>query len=1021
MYAQLMFATRKYAAPGAMTLALMLTVAVAASPASGQQAGTITGQVLAAQTQQPVASVQVFIANLNIGTLSQSNGRYLLQNVPPGTHTLTAERIGYRTMTQDVQVAAGGTVVINLQVSTEALALNEIIVTGTPGGTQRRAIGNAVGRVDMSTAVQDAGATSLQSVLGSRVAGLSLNAGSGGAPGTGGVIRVRGLSSFSLTNEPIVYIDGIRMDNNSNAGVGGGQMNRINDIDPSSIESIEVIKGPAAATLYGTEASSGVIQIITKRGVPGAPVIDVSMQVGANWLQRPAERAGITYWRNPTGGELLSFNLYEFEKETGLVGDAFSTGLLQSYDASVRGGTEAIRYYGFLGFDNSVGIEPQSYHKRKSARLNLDMTLHETLDAELGLGVVRNAQRLVGTTVYGTFHGLRWGRPDRIGVSRGWYRAPPEHTRRLEFTDKVDRFTGSLRLSHTPTEWLTQRLVVGADVGSAIDDELWPKVALGQQTYYGGRDNGRRDTEIDDVQLLTLDYGATVDYDLSPSINTQTSVGLQYYKNETHFRRLIGDVFPVPSVTTIGGTAVTSASENFVENATAGAYIQEQFGWNNRIFVTAAVRADDNSAFGTNFDAAVYPKFSAAWVISEEPFWNVGVIDELRIRSAWGASGMQPDVFAARRLYDPRPAIGSVSAISPGAVGNPDLKPERGEELELGFDVSLLDGRLSAELTHYRRTTTDAILRRAIAPSEGFPGIQFINAGEVRSWGTELALNANLVQGSSFRWDVGFTGSQMGNRIEDLGEAPPFSVPGRHWNTLSNRHTEGFSLGAFHHVQVVSAELEPVTNAVINVMCVAGPDALDQVLPCAEAERIYWSEANPTWEVGFQTSVTIGQNLRLSARIDAKGGHRKTNVDLMATQTGFFNTFHSNNLDQFPIYQAYRSVVGREPTGLYRADFAKLREVSATYTLPQSWTSDFGMSRASISVSGRNLATLWAPGKFVQLPNMDGQLRGPGNPEGGPDRIWDPEMDNSHVVLSAHNVGIIPPVASVVSTIRLTF
>ena len=202
------------------------------------------------------------------------------------------------------------------------------------------------------------------------------------------------------------------------------------------------------------------------------------------------------------------------------------------------------------------------------------------------------------------------------------------------------------------------------------------------------------------------------DYDVTESLNTQTSFGGQYYQKKEQSRGSLGLVFPTGVVTTISGAATTSADEDFVENVTAGVYIQEQLGWNDRLFLTGAVRWDDNSAFGENFDAAVYPKLSGTWVISEEDFFDVGMINQLRLRSAWGKSGRQPDIFAAQRFYDPNTGPGGVSVLTPGTIGNPDLKPETSSEIEVGADLSMFDDRLSASFTYYDRTTKDAILQR---------------------------------------------------------------------------------------------------------------------------------------------------------------------------------------------------------------------------------------------------------------------------------------------------------------------
>jgi TonB-dependent SusC/RagA subfamily outer membrane receptor len=276
--------------------AALIAVWLALAPGlHAQQVGTISGRVTDASSGAPVPALQVHIADLGLGVLTTQDGRYTLSNVPAGTHSLQFLRIGYRSVTEPVAVAAGQNTVVNVQVSQTALALDEVIVTGTPGGTQRRAIGNAVVRLNAADVAATRPITSMQDVLQGRTPGLAIGR-AGGNVGEGGFIRIRGVSSLTLGTQPLIYVDGIRMDNSTNLGpnlptTGAGQAaaSALNDLNPNDIESIEVIKGPAAATLYGTEASAGVIQIITKRGQSGAPAVRGSHQPGD---ELPVERPG---------------------------------------------------------------------------------------------------------------------------------------------------------------------------------------------------------------------------------------------------------------------------------------------------------------------------------------------------------------------------------------------------------------------------------------------------------------------------------------------------------------------------------------------------------------------------------------------------------------------------------------------------------------------------------------------------------------------------------------------------------
>ncbi|MGH2395126.1 MAG: carboxypeptidase-like regulatory domain-containing protein, partial [Candidatus Limnocylindria bacterium] len=320
-------------------------VAGAAGAAALQQpTGAVSGAVTDTRTGGPLVGVQVSIGGSGLGVLTNEQGRYTIENVPAGQVTVVVESLGFANVERAVTVASGQTVTVDVQLTMTAVDLDEIVVTGTAGGTQRRAIGNVVATVNADEVLARAPIDNVDQLLGQRTPGLMMLPGTGQV-GTGSAIRIRGNSSLSLTNEPIIYIDGVRMDSNPRRGPGqrgGANVSRLNDIHPSDIESIEIIKGPAAATLYGTEASNGVVQIITKRGASGNVQFDVSTRIGTNWLWNPEGRTGLRFMPDPDRpGELFGFNVYEHERLNG-TGPIFGYGLLQSYNLSLRGGTDFV-------------------------------------------------------------------------------------------------------------------------------------------------------------------------------------------------------------------------------------------------------------------------------------------------------------------------------------------------------------------------------------------------------------------------------------------------------------------------------------------------------------------------------------------------------------------------------------------------------------------------------------------------------------------------------------------------------
>lgn len=895
--------------------------------------------------------------------------------------------IGYRPVAETVAV---GRTDLLFELSEAAVALDQIVVTGTAGGQRSRAIGNVVGTLDAAELQEIAPATDVQQMLNGQVPGVRIMS-TGGAVGTGGVMRIRGAASVSLAGDPLVYIDGVRVSGGSTGGVGtfafpGGRApNRINDLNPNDIESIEVIKGPAAATLYGTEASNGVIQIITKKGAPGAPRVSLDMSYGAYWLPDAINYFPPTYYRcsgvsnkpevDPRlqcePGEIVPVNVLALDKE--LRGQEwFHTGHSPSFATQVTGGTETVRYFFSGGWSRQEGYVPYNWKNGLTGRASLGYTPTEQLSFDFNLGFVRSRAQ-TATPQQAVTTAIMWacpapgceagtGLPGALdGERRGYIGYLPEiYEDEIEAYQDVDRTTAGLTVNYNPFEWFTHRLTIGGDFTNLRDTELF------RATGSVGNSNNEGSKEVGSSRGLyvTTDYAASAIWNATPDFTLTTSAGAQFYQRTLESASAEGERFALEALETVSSGAVRTASEDFQENKTFGVYFQEQVGWNDRVFVTAAVRGDDNSAFGENFNFVVYPKFSASWVLSEEPFLaDLDWLNTLRLRTAWGRAGQQPDVFDAVRTYEPIAGYEGEAAITPENIGNPDLKPEVGDEWEVGFDAGLLDDRLSIQFTGYRQRTIDALIRVPVLPSLGFPGVQLQNLGEIRNQGIELSVNAGLYRGADATFDLGVSLSSAENEVVELGSQPFViqSVGNGQYNV------EGFPIASLFGRRVVSAEVvEP--GSVTDVMCEGGERVPGTnfsrgggaPVPCADAPDVYWGQPLPEWEGSVSGNLTLFQNLTIYGLVDFIHGRTWLNGDIRSAHQSFLNTLHAVQGTD-PILEGYYSLgqEGRPQIGMMSGDFAKLRVVSASYRLPQSWAQRVGASSLDLTVSGQNLATLW--------------------------------------------------------------
>ncbi len=1009
--------------------ALLLFAALLVGRATQAQTGRVTGQVTDSATARPLQEVQILVMDggrIQASARTDAAGRYTLANVG-GDVRLRARALGYAPKDRVMTVRPGETVSADFALTQRSVQLDQVVVTGTGGAVERRAVGNVVETINAESVMQSAAPRSVEQLIGARTPGVIVLPATGQI-GTGAQLRIRSVGSLSLGTDPIVYLDGVRMDADPSRGPaqrGGAGASRLNDINPEDIESVEIIKGPAAATLYGTEASNGVVQIITKRGKTGAARWDMSTRQGTNWLANPEGRAG-ELWAKDANGQLISFNLYKREIDQGN-GPIFTTGRNQGYALSLNGGTDATRYYLSSSFDHDKGVVPWNWEKKFGGRANVDVEPNTKLRLQGSLGYIRDRIRLAqpGEINPDPFSNLVWGRISLIPTTGGFGFAPRSLWDDVENHADNDRTTTSLTANYQPFSWFTHRLAVGLDVNSENNWSLYPRETTENASFYGSNGLGSKSVERVSRSFLTLDYTGNLKYSYGPSLDFTTSLGLQHYRSEVSNITASGTTFPAAPITIVSGTTTRNALEGYVANATVGMYAQQQVAWKNRLFVTGALRADDNSAFGRDYSAAYYPKVSASWVVSEEPFWTqkagflARAIGDLRFRGAYGAAGTQPGTFDASRLYASYPGYQNAAGLIPSSFGNPQLSPERSTELELGFESTFLQGRMDVSYTHFGRKVTDAIVNVPLPPSTGFPGNQVVNIGRVTAWGNELAANVRILQGRRVAWDVGTQLANNGNRIDDMGGTQFLTVGGG--GVAQNR--VGFGIADFFMYKVRSATID-ASGKVLSAVCdggtgkagleQGGPDA-----PCpigtytgTPAPRVFWGHSQPTWQAGFNTQLTFWENLRLYARIDGNGGHLQSNTEIRALHNQG-STLAVLKRDD-PFLQVYRSIEA-DAVGTYKAGFLRLRELSATYTLDQRLAQRLRASGATVSVAGRNLSMLWTA-QHGWNTSRDGEIY----VDIANQHVWDPEI-RAVGQLSNGFQTILPPTASFTTTLRLTF
>jgi TonB-linked SusC/RagA family outer membrane protein len=978
-----------------------VVLGLALLPRQATAQGSVAGTVVAADDQRPVAGATVTVTGTALRATTDETGRFRFANVAGTTVTLEVRRIAYRVARVSARV---GDEAVRITLALSPASLDAVVVTGTTGASQKREIGNSIGQISAADVVANSPVVSMQSLLNGRTAGIVVMPTSGQV-GTGSQVRIRGQASLSLGNSPLLFVDGVRVNNQAASGptsqaFGSSPISRLNDFNPGDIESIEVLKGPSAATLYGTEAANGVINIITKKGRAAAPQWTVMARQGVNYFNNWETRFPTNYGRRrlatdgttPTGPvEAVSFDSLlvgncgdSIATRLGTKCDIWRTGKHQESEIAVSGGAGPLNYYASGNLFDSEGAEPRSNRRTYSGRLNVGLSPSEKVRISANVGYITGPTHIPCDAGCG---GYTW---TTLSASPNFYNmaSRPQHgfhsslpyvyDQTVVLWQDLARTTASITLEHQALSWLSHRLLVGGDVTREGDNELDPRIdSLAS--------NGFRSINEREVVNRSLDYTANAIWNRGADFRFTSSVGAQYFAEGIHSVFASGSVFPTPGLTSVSATTQSrNNSEGFSDDKSLGIYGQQQVAWRDRLFLTAALRSDDHSAFGSEFTRVTYPKFSASYVISEEPWFKLPFVstylDELRFRAAYGQSGKAPNTYSAIRTYTAASGPNDSPAVTPNTIGNPTLGPEKGKEIELGFDASAFQDRLGVEFTYYNKKTEDAILEKVVAPSSGQSAAQPFNIGGILNSGLEIMVRGTPWRSERAMLDLGVSFSTNHNEVTSIG------IPGQYFVVVPGaaflRHQVGFPAFAWFEQRVVSAQIDRTTGVITNVMCNdtlpggAENTAAGARRPCAgvngihgdgdDAPNVYLGRSVPPREMALSGTITLFNRFRVSSMVDVKNGHKKMDGNTRA-RCGIFGRCEENFITLVPEFAAsvdsIRAAEANSNSNLVgflitKSNYARWRELSISYDVPARYARLARASRASLSVSGRNLA-LW--------------------------------------------------------------
>jgi TonB-linked SusC/RagA family outer membrane protein len=982
----------KRSASGVLILAKGRSTRAAARGASACCA-RVFGLVTDSATGQPLGQVVVAIAGQDTSTSAYTteSGSYAL-SVPSGEYVLRVRYIGYVPLQRTIVLADSQALRVDFVLRIGMTKLQELVTTAT-GSRRRVELGNDITILDADSIVRTQAVTSITDLLATRVPGLAVLHTSG-APGDPARLRLRGVSSITGSNDPVIVVDGVRIyyAQTTNIAPGAGQLgpgggpppapSPLDQIDPNSVQTIEVFKGPSAATMYGPDAANGVIVITTKKGQVGPPRWTASVERGLTYMPGRYPE-GYFLWGHAYSNTAIpmrcsfdsafcavdSVSRFQALNDPGttLLGNGNRTGV----SVGVSGGASGLTYALTASTDDEQGLmrlpdlaanQFQAIHgnappnwmqhpqqlRRWSVTSRLGAPLGQKADVALSAMVTREQQQrsslegqlgvLMGTYIdrtTGTYYDGGTGATQRMLLSDFYTRT----------TDAATHFTNAVSLNWRPLSWATASADAGLDVVSRQDVAFKPRGMSLADDSVGAIGTG------DGTSLMkTVNLRATLTAPLPLGFHLQTGFGANYSSIGASSVMVLGRDIPA-GTSSVGSAIDRTVTDSRSEVATFGWYIEPTIS-HKRFWLSTGLRLDGGNTYGKHVNLAGFPKVSLSYLVSDEPWFPrtlKPVFNTLRLRVAYGHAGTQPGVSNLLRLYrqEHRFVDGrNVDVASIESLGNTQLKPERSTEFEGGFDADLAADRLSVGLTAYRKTKRDAILNIPVAPSVYGGGFVDRNIGTVRNTGLELTLRAQVVRSDLVTWSTDLNYTRNANRV------------------VATNGGNAISLGSGQRIVAGYPVFGFWARPILGYADANGDGRIQRGEVVLGDSSTFVGVPEPRYEASMHSSVGLFRGaITIDAGLTYQRGLTQLNQALL--QSAFF--LRGGNDSSAPLgEQAAAAVLGGESAGGYTTTYGlyqtlsvlRLNSLSVAFNVSSALARRLGARAVNVAVQGTNLG-LW--------------------------------------------------------------
>jgi len=937
---QKMYGLRRWILTGSITAVSTL---LGAKAVVAQGPSTVTGRVTA-EAGQPLQFASVAIASLGVGAQTDATGRYTFTipstRVLGQTLPLTVRALGFRPATQNVTITPG-TITRDFVLAANPLRLGEVVVTGSGTSSTREVLGTVTTTVD-AVEIMKSSERNLANSLAAKAAGVTVTS-SSGDPGAGTSITIRGISTIQGDGQPLFVVDGMPIDNSaqqttSGFGDGGGAIssNRLVDLNPADVESVEILKGAAAAAIYGQRASNGVILITTRSGRAGATRYSWSTSLNLDEVNRatPLQRTfglgngGVTPACNFTSGTpnctnrgrnwgpALPAGTQTFDQ----FGDLFRTATNLDNQLSISGGDASRTFFLSLGATNQNGIikGPNNYMDRYNVRLKATQALGSKIKLGGNVAYTQNNGSFVqrGSNLSGLLLGATRTSPEfnqapyltDLGFHRS-YRSPrptiaqdPIYENALWTQNEqrnladVNRIIGNLSLEYQPISWLRINYTLGQDY---FTDQRLTGLPPGSA---GAALTGQLTQGT--ITNLQIDHNllATANKRFSPWLDATTTVGQNLNSRNTRINQVFGQGFIGTGIFTPNNLVSTNLQAQNFESLVniAGYFAQQEVNLWDQLYLKGLVRVDQASSYTPDNRTNFFPAVSAAWNVTNfmGNRTQKGTLSYLKLRAAYGQTGREPSPYqnlsyVSSGAQGTAFGTGTANASQAGfgglysstIRGDPVLGPERISELETGFDFALFNQRIDGAVAFYDKRARDVILNLPASSTTGFTSLA-TNGASINNRGIEVQVNTRLIDRPNFRAELGVNWFRNRSKLLTLGGAEFQGVPGAF---SPSSFVVGQQVGVFWDTDYGRCRLgltdddntvqdNAGNNVNLNAACrtAGAPDGAVYIdadgFPIQDQARRLTGDPNPDWQAGVRLGLTFFKKLSLSTLVDIRRG-----------------------------------------------------------------------------------------------------------------------------------------------------